>query len=77
MNGTINRHVILVVACGPWRDTRSDIGLHDLKRLRIGIVGHMVCVLGRSGPRVSSLSLCSRGGVWWVCVCWVYLVGMW
>ena len=44
LNGTKNRRVILVVACGPWRGTRSDIGLHDLKRLWIGIVVHMVCV---------------------------------
>jgi hypothetical protein len=33
-NGTKTRHVNLVVACGPLRVTRSDIGLHDLKHLR-------------------------------------------
>jgi len=35
---------------------RSNIGLHDLKHLRKGIVERMMSVLGRSGPRVVSLS---------------------
>ena len=35
-NGTKIRHVNLVVTCGPYRVTRSDIGLHDLKHLRKG-----------------------------------------
>ena len=29
-----------------------------------------MCVLGRSGPRVVSLSTCFRGGVWGVKYCW-------
>ena len=41
---------------------RSDIGLDDLKHLRKGIVERMMCVLGRSGLRVVSLSPCFRGG---------------
>jgi hypothetical protein len=48
-NGTKTRHVNLVVACGPWRVTRSNNGLHDLKHLRKGIVELMIRVLGRSG----------------------------
>jgi hypothetical protein len=60
----------LVVACGPWRVTRSDIGLQDLKHLRKGIVERMMCVLGRSGLRVVSLSPCFRGGVWGVKNVW-------
>jgi len=40
-------HVKLVDACRPQWVRRSDIGLHDLKYLRIGIVEHMVGVLGR------------------------------
>jgi hypothetical protein len=65
-----NGHVNLVVACGPYRVTRSDIGLHDFKHLRKGIVELMMCVLGRSGLRVVSLSPCFRGGVWEVKKCW-------
>ena len=42
----------LVVPCGPYRVTRSDIGLNDLKHLRKVIVKRMVHVLARSGPRV-------------------------
>ena len=53
--------VNLVVACGPLWVTGSDIGLHDLKHLRKGIVERMMCVLGRSGLRVVSLSPCFRG----------------
>ena len=60
----------LVVACGPWQVTRSDIGPHDLKHLGKGIVEHMMHVLGRSGLRVVSLSPCFRGGVWGVKNCW-------
>jgi hypothetical protein len=30
----------------------------------------MMCVLGRSGPRVVSLLPCFRGGVWGVKYCW-------
>ena len=52
----------LVVACGPYRVTRSDIGLHDLKHLRKGTVERMMRVVGRSGPRVVSLSPCLRVG---------------
>ena len=29
-----------------------------------------MCVLGSSGPRVASLSLCSRGGLWRMKYCW-------
>jgi len=47
-NGTKTRHVNLV-ACGPYRVTRSDTGLHDLKHLRKGIFERMMYVLGRSG----------------------------
>jgi hypothetical protein len=56
--------VNLVVACGPKRVTRSDIGPHDLKHLRIGIVERLMRVLRRSGLRVFSLSPCIRGVVW-------------
>ena len=42
---------------------RSAIGLHDLKHLRKGIVERIMLLLGRSGPRVVSLSPCFRGGV--------------
>jgi len=62
--------VNLVVACGPYRVTRSDIGLDNLKHLRKGIVERMMCVLGKSGLRVGSLSPCFRGGVWGVKYCW-------
>jgi hypothetical protein len=62
--------VNLVVACGPLRVTRSDIGLDELKHLRKGIVKRMMRVLGRSGLRVVSLSPCFRGGVWGVKYCW-------
>jgi len=62
-NGTKTMHVNLAVACALWRVTRSDIGLHDLKHLRKGIVESMMSVLGRSGPRAVSLSPCFRGGV--------------
>jgi len=44
---------------------RSDIGLHDLKHLRKGIVERMMCVVGRSGLRMVSLSPCFRSGVGW------------
>jgi hypothetical protein len=50
-NCTKTRHVSLVVPCEPQRVTRSDIGLHDLKNLRKGIVERMMRVLGRSGLR--------------------------
>jgi len=43
---------------------RSDIGLHDLKHLRKGIVERMMSVLGRSRLRVVSVWPCFRGGVW-------------
>jgi hypothetical protein len=69
-NGTKTRHVKLVVACGPSRVTRSDIGLHDLKCLRKGIVERMMLVLRRSGPRVVSLSPCFSNGVGGVKYCW-------
>jgi len=62
--------VNLVIACGPLRVTRSDIGLDDLKHLRKGTVERMMCVLGRSGLRVVSLLPCFRGGVWGVKYCW-------
>jgi hypothetical protein len=58
--------VNLVVACGPLRVRRSDIGLDDMKYLRKGIVESTMCVLGRSGLRVVSLSPCFRGGLWGV-----------
>jgi hypothetical protein len=41
------RHVKLVGACRLYRVTRSDIGLHDLKHLRKGIVERMVGVFER------------------------------
>jgi len=69
-NGTKTRHVNLVVACGPQRVTRSDIGLHNLKHLWKGIVELMMRVLGRPGPRVVSFSPCFRCGVWGVKYCW-------
>ena len=50
--------------------TRSDIGLHDLKHLRKGIVESMMRVLRRSGLRPVSLSPCFRGGVWGEKCCW-------
>jgi len=62
--------VNLIVACGPWRVTRSDTGLHDLKHLRKGIVERMMRVLGKSGLRVVSLLPCFRGGIWGVKNCW-------
>jgi len=68
-NGTKTRHVNLVVACGPKRVTRSDIGLQDLEHLWKGIVESMMCVLRRFGPRVVSLWSCFRGGVWGVKYC--------
>jgi hypothetical protein len=55
-NGTKTRHVNLVVACGPWRVTRSDIGLRDLKHLRKGIVQRIVGVLGGGGGRPGGVS---------------------
>jgi hypothetical protein len=55
--------VNLVVFCGKLRVTRPDIGLDDLKHLRKEIVERMMCVLGRSGLRVVSISPCFRGGV--------------
>jgi len=51
-----------LVARGPWRVMRSDIGLHNLKQLWKGIVEHMMCVLGRSGLRVVSSCLVSGVG---------------
>ena len=66
-NGTKTRHVNLVVACGPQRIMRSDIGLHDLEHLRKVVVER---VLGRSGLRVVSLSPCFRCGVGGVNYCW-------
>jgi len=62
--------VNLVVSCGPWRVTRSDIGLYDLKHLRKGIVERTMGVLGRFGLRVVSLLPCFRRGVWGVKNCW-------
>jgi hypothetical protein len=62
--------VNLVVTYGPWRVTRSDIGLDDLKHLRKGTFERMMRVLGRPGLRVVSLSPCFRGGVWGVKYCW-------
>jgi hypothetical protein len=62
-NGTKTRHMNLVVACGPKRVMRSDIALHDLKHSQKGIAERMMRVLGRSGPRVVSLSPCFRDGV--------------
>ena len=52
----------LVAACGPLRVTRYDIGLHDLKHLRKGIVERMMRV-PRSGLRVGSISPYFRVGV--------------
>jgi hypothetical protein len=49
---------------------RSDVGLHDLKHSRKGIVERMMRVMGRSGMRVVSLLPCFRGGVWGVTYCW-------
>jgi len=63
LNETKTRHVYLVVVCRPYRVTRSDIGLHDLKHLWKGIVERMLRVLDRSGLRVVSLSPLFRGGV--------------
>jgi hypothetical protein len=37
--------VYLVVACMPYRVTKSDIGLHGLKHLRKGIVERIMGVL--------------------------------
>jgi len=54
-NGTKTRNVNLV-AFGPQRVTRSDIGLHDLKHIWKGIFERMILVLGRSGLRMVSLS---------------------
>ena len=65
-NGTKTRHVNLVVACGPQRIMRSDIGLHDLEHLRKVVVER---VLGRSGPRMVSFSPVFRGGIWEVKYC--------
>jgi hypothetical protein len=62
--------VNLVVACGPQRVKRSDIGPHGLKHLWKGFVERMMRVLGKSGLRVVSLSPCFRGGVWGVKNCW-------
>jgi hypothetical protein len=62
--------VNFVVACGPLRVTRSDIGLDDLKHLRKGIFERMIRVLWRSGLRVVSLSPCFRGGLWGIKYCW-------
>jgi hypothetical protein len=50
--------VNLVGACGPQRVTRSDIGLHDLKHLRKGIVERMTGVLGGYLHRLVP-------GMWW------------
>jgi hypothetical protein len=61
-NGAKTKHVNVVVACGPFRVKRSDIGLHDLKRLREGIVERMMRVLGRSGPRCFHSGLVSGVG---------------
>jgi len=61
LNGTKTRHVNLV-ACGPWRVTRSDTGLHDLKHSWKGNVERMTCALDRSGLMVVSLSPCFRDG---------------
>jgi hypothetical protein len=36
-------------ACGPYRVTRSDIGLHDLKHLRKGIVERKMGMPSRYG----------------------------
>jgi hypothetical protein len=62
--------VNLVVARGRSGVTRSDIELHDLRHLRKGIDECMVCVMGRSGLGVFSLSPCFTGGVWVVKYCW-------
>jgi len=69
-NGTKPKHPNLVVAWTPYLVKRSDIGLHDLKHLRKGIVERMMRVLGRSGLRVGSVSPCSRGAMWCVKYCW-------
>jgi hypothetical protein len=69
-NGTKTRPVNLVVACGPYRFTRSDIGPRDLKHLRKGIVERMLRVLRKTGLRVVSLSPCVRGGGWGVKKSW-------
>ena len=55
-NGTETRYGNLV-ACGPWRVTRSYSGLHDLKDLRKRIVERMI---GRSGQGVVSAWPCFR-----------------
>jgi len=62
--------MVNLVVCWPLRVTRSDTGLHDLKHLQKGIIEFMMCVLGRSGLRVVSLSPCFRGGIWGVKYCW-------
>jgi len=81
--GFFYRHSDLEVSCSngtktrhgesrclwPERVTRSDIGLHDLKHLRKGIVERMMCVLGKSGLMVVSLTPCFWGGVWGVKNC--------
>ena len=37
----------LAGACGPWRVSTSDVGLHDLKLLQKGIVERTMGVVGR------------------------------
>ena len=68
----VYRHSDLEVSCSSGESccclravagTRSDTGLHDLKHLRKGIVGRMMRVLRRSGPRVVSHWPCFRSGV--------------
>jgi hypothetical protein len=49
LNVTKTRHVNLVVVCGAYQVTRSDIGPHDLKHLQKGIVERMMHVLRRTG----------------------------
>ena len=68
-NGTKSRPVNLVVACGPYQVTRSDVGLHDVKYLRKENVERIMRVLGRSGTRVVTLSPCFMSGVG-VKYCW-------
>jgi len=51
-----------LVACGPWRVTRSDTGRHNLKHSWKGIVERMTCLLDRSGLKVVSLLPCFRDG---------------
>jgi hypothetical protein len=69
-NGTKTWHVNVVVACGTYRVTRSDIGLLDLKHLRKVIIERILRLLRRSQARVVALLPCFRGWVCEVKYCW-------